>query len=53
MVVIMSLIGWTGLARVVRGKMLSICEEDFVMAARQGNASNMHIITKHAHHEWL
>ena len=31
--VILSLIGWTGLARVVRGKFLSLREEDFILAA--------------------
>ena len=47
MVLIMSAIGWTGLARVVRGKILSLREEDFTMAARLSGASNMRIITKH------
>ena len=40
MVLIMSLIGWTGLARVIRGKILSLREEDFVIAARLCGASN-------------
>ena len=31
---ILALQGWTGLARVVRGKLISLREEDFVMAAR-------------------
>jgi peptide/nickel transport system permease protein len=31
---ILSIMGWGGLARVVRGKLLSLREEDFVMAAR-------------------
>ena len=30
---ILSLVGWTGLARAVRGRFLSLREEDFVMAA--------------------
>ena len=47
MVVIMSLIGWTGLARVVRGKVLSLREEDFATAARLNNASHMRVIFKH------
>ena len=34
--IIISLIGWTELARVVRGRFLSLREEDFVMAARLG-----------------
>ena len=32
--IIISLLGWTELARVVRGRFLSLREEDFVMAAR-------------------
>lgn len=47
MVLIFSIIGWTGLARVVRGKLLSLREEDFTMAARLAGASNMRIISKH------
>jgi len=47
MIFIMSLIGWTDLARVVRGKILSIREEDFTMAARLSGASNFRIIFKH------
>jgi peptide/nickel transport system permease protein len=47
MIMIMSLIGWTGLARVVRGKILSVREEDFTMAARLCGASDARIITKH------
>src|SRR5690606_9584856 len=47
MVMIFSIIGWTGLARVVRGKILSLREEDFTMAARLAGASNMRIILKH------
>lgn len=47
MILIMSIIGWTGLARVVRGKILSLREEDFTMAARLCGAGNMRIITKH------
>ena len=38
-VVILSLVGWTGLARVVRGKFMSLREEEYVMAA-QLNGSN-------------
>jgi len=47
MIFIMSLIGWTDLARVVRGKILSIREEDFTMAARLCGASDFRIIFKH------
>jgi len=45
--VILSLVGWTGLARVVRGRFLSIRDEDFVYAARMAGASNWRIIRKH------
>jgi peptide/nickel transport system permease protein len=47
MIFIMSLISWTDLARVVRGKILSIREEDFTMAARLCGASEARIIFKH------
>lgn len=45
--VILSLIGWTWLARQLRGKVLALREEDFVLAARLSGASNWWIITKH------
>lgn len=44
---VLSLVGWTGLARVVRGKILSLREEDYVTAARISSASNMSIIFRH------
>jgi peptide/nickel transport system permease protein len=45
--VILSFIGWTGLARVVRGKFLSLREEDFVVAARLLGAGEGRIIFRH------
>lgn len=45
--VILSFIGWTGLARVVRGRFLSLRTEDFVTAARLDGSSEMRIIVKH------
>ena len=45
--IILSLIGWTGLARVVRGRFLSLREEDFVMAARLDAVSEFRIIMRH------
>lgn len=45
--IILSLIGWTGLARVVRGKFMSLKNEDFVVAARLAGVSDMKIIVKH------
>ena len=46
-VIILSLMGWTGLARVVRGKLMSLREEDFVTAAKLHGASEAKIIFKH------
>ena len=45
--VILSLVGWTGLARVVRGKFISMREEDFVMAAQVSGATDARIIRTH------
>lgn len=45
--VILSLIGWTGLARVVRGRFLSLRSEDFVISARLDGCSQMRIILHH------
>ena len=44
---VLALIEWTGLARVVRGRFLSLREEDFVMAARFCGASETRIIFRH------
>jgi peptide/nickel transport system permease protein len=44
---ILSLIGWTGMARVVRGKFFSLRTEDFVVAARLDGSSQMRIIIRH------
>ena len=45
--VILSLLSWTGLARVVRGRFLALREEDFVLAARLGGATEMRTILYH------
>lgn len=45
--IILSLIGWTGMARVVRGRFLALREEDFVLAARLVGSSEMRIILRH------
>lgn len=44
---ILSLIQWTGLARVVRGKFFSLKTEDFVTAARLDGCSEIRIILHH------
>ncbi|MCY3575161.1 MAG: ABC transporter permease [Chloroflexi bacterium] len=43
----LALIGWPGLARLVRGQVLSINEEDYVLAARALGASEWHIMLRH------
>ena len=45
--IILSLRGWCGMARVVRGKLLELREEDFVMAAQLSGASDWRIIVRH------
>jgi peptide/nickel transport system permease protein len=45
--IILSIVGWCGLARVVRGKLLELREEDFAMAAKIAGASEERIITRH------
>ena len=45
--ILLSLISWTALARVVRGKLLSLREEDFVMAAKLAGSGEWRIITRH------
>ncbi len=44
---ILAVVGWTTLARVVRGKLLSLREEDYVMAAKVSGVSETKIITTH------
>ena len=45
--VILSLVGWTGMARVVRSKFLALREEDFVLAAELDGVSRYRLITRH------
>lgn len=44
---ILALIGWTTLGREVRGRFLSLREEDFVLAAELAGCSRLRIITRH------
>jgi peptide/nickel transport system permease protein len=46
-VIILSLVGWTGLARVVRGKFMSLREEEYIMAAQLNGANEARVIFKH------
>jgi len=45
--IILCIVGWCGLARVVRGKFLELREEDFAMAAKIAGATDVRIITRH------
>jgi len=45
--IILSILGWTGLARTVRGKMLSTREEDYIMASKLDGESEWTIITRY------
>jgi peptide/nickel transport system permease protein len=45
--IIISLLAWTELARVVRGRFLSLREEDFVVSARLAGCSQMRTIFVH------
>ena len=46
-VLIISFIGWAGLARVIRGEVLSLKERTFVQASRSMGGRSLHIITRH------
>jgi len=45
--IVLSLLGWTRLARIVRGKILSLREEDYAVAARLLGASHRRILFRH------
>ena len=45
--IILSLVGWTSLARVVRGRFMAMRNEDFVTAARLDGASEVALILRH------
>jgi len=46
-VVILSFIGWASLSRIIRGMVLSIREEEYVLAARALGLGSLRIITRH------
>ncbi len=46
-VIILSLVGWTSIARVVRGKFMSVREEEFIIAAVVSGASTKRILIRH------
>jgi oligopeptide transport system permease protein len=45
--VTLSIVSWTGVARLVRGETLSLREKEFVEAARTGGASAARLIVRH------
>jgi oligopeptide transport system permease protein len=47
LIIAMTLVGWVGMARLVRGQILSIKEHEYVLAAKALGASGPRIILKH------
>lgn len=45
--IVLSIVDWGGLARQVRGKVLSLREQDYVRAAQYSNSGSFRIITRH------
>ena len=45
--VILSFVSWAGLSRVIRGQVLSIKEEEYVLASKAIGINDLKIITKH------
>lgn len=44
---VLAVVGWTGLARVVRGKLLALREEEFSLAAKAAGCTDARIIVRH------
>lgn len=44
---VLAVVGWAGLARIVRGKILSLREEDYVLAATAFGSTGTHVIVRH------
>lgn len=47
MIIALSITGWVNMARIVRGEVLSIKNQEYVLAARTLGANTKHIILKH------
>ena len=47
MMIVLTLLGWTGTARLVRGQILSLREQDFMLAAKASGLSTAKKIFKH------
>ena len=46
-IIAITITGWTGMSRIVRGQVLKFKNQEFVLASRTLGASNSRIITKH------
>jgi peptide/nickel transport system permease protein len=46
-IVILSFVGWAGMARIIRGMVLSVREREYVEAARSLGVNDLRIITRH------
>ncbi len=46
-IIVLALLGWTYVARTVRGQVLSLKEKEFVEAARAAGASDVRVIVRH------
>jgi len=46
-IIILSFIGWAGLARIIRGMCLSLREREYILAAKGVGLSDLNIIIKH------
>lgn len=46
-IIVLGLLGWPAVARLVRGQVLSLRQQDFVMAARAVGASDRAVVTRH------
>lgn len=44
---VIGLTGWLGMARLVRGQVMSLKQREYVLAARVSNVTNFHIILRH------
>ena len=45
--IVLAIVGWAGLARVVRGKLLALREEDYILAAQIAGVKESKIIITH------
>ena len=46
-IIILSFIGWAGMARIIRGMVLSVREREYVEAGRALGLSDLKVVTRH------